>query len=51
MHKEAHNLTVIREEISHPGLSVVVARRACVTYAKEIKLLREVKEQRREVSA
>ena len=48
VHKKAHNLTVIREEIAHPGLSVVVARRACVTYAKEIKLLREVKELRRE---
>ncbi len=48
VHKMARNVEVIREEIAHPGLSVVVARRACVTYAKEIKFLREVKEHRRE---
>ncbi|HQY09160.1 MAG: hypothetical protein KA896_18740 [Leptothrix sp. (in: Bacteria)] len=50
VHKMARNVEVIREEIAHPGLSVVVARRACVTYAKEIKLLREVKEQREQRS-
>jgi indolepyruvate ferredoxin oxidoreductase alpha subunit len=28
---------VIREEIAHQGLSVIIARRACVTYSKVIK--------------
>jgi len=35
--KKAHTLAVIREELAYHGLSVIVARRACVTYAKEIK--------------
>jgi len=48
VHRMARNVEVIRAEIAHPGLSVVVARRACVTYAKEIKVLREVKDARRE---
>jgi indolepyruvate ferredoxin oxidoreductase alpha subunit len=30
-------VAVIREELAHEGLSVIIARRACVTYAKEIK--------------
>ena len=35
--KQAENARVIREEIARPGLSVIIARRACVTYAKVIK--------------
>jgi indolepyruvate ferredoxin oxidoreductase alpha subunit len=35
--KKAENVRVIREEIAQPGLSVIIARRACVTYAKAIK--------------
>ena len=35
--KRAENARVIREEIARPGLSVIIARRACVTYAKVIK--------------
>ena len=31
------NVRVIREEIEYRGLSVIIARRACVTYAKTIK--------------
>ena len=34
------NVRVIREEIAYQGLSVIIARRACVTYAKVIKLHR-----------
>jgi indolepyruvate ferredoxin oxidoreductase alpha subunit len=35
--KKAENVRLIREEIDKPGLSVIIARRACVTYAKVIK--------------
>jgi indolepyruvate ferredoxin oxidoreductase alpha subunit len=35
--RKAENVRVIREEIAQPGLSVIIARRACVTYAKVIK--------------
>jgi indolepyruvate ferredoxin oxidoreductase alpha subunit len=35
--RKEENVRVIREEIAHEGLSVIVARRACVTYAKVIK--------------
>jgi indolepyruvate ferredoxin oxidoreductase alpha subunit len=35
--KLAENAQVIRDEIAQPGLSVIIARRACVTYAKVIK--------------
>ncbi|MFZ5442508.1 MAG: thiamine pyrophosphate-dependent enzyme [Myxococcota bacterium] len=35
--KRAENLAVVREELAHDGLSVIIARRACVRYAKEIK--------------
>jgi indolepyruvate ferredoxin oxidoreductase alpha subunit len=35
--KHAENVRIIREEIAHKGLSVIIARRACVTYAKVIK--------------
>jgi indolepyruvate ferredoxin oxidoreductase alpha subunit len=36
-HKKDHMVGVIGEELAYEGLSVIVARRACVTYAKEIK--------------
>lgn len=45
-HKKHHTITVIREEMAYTGLSVIVARRACVTYAKEIK---EIKAHRRDI--
>jgi len=35
--KKAENVRLIREEIARDGLSVIIARRACVTYAKVIK--------------
>lgn len=35
--KHDENAKAVREELAHPGLSVIVARRACVRYAKEIK--------------
>ena len=35
--KKQHTVAVIREELAYQGLSVIVARRACITYAKEIK--------------
>lgn len=38
-------LAVIREELSYQGLSVIIARRACVTYAKQIKLYRRACEE------
>jgi indolepyruvate ferredoxin oxidoreductase alpha subunit len=36
------NVRMVREEIARPGVSVIIARRICVTYAKE------AREQRRE---
>ncbi|MBP9736637.1 MAG: hypothetical protein KBD82_13480 [Rhodoferax sp.] len=39
-HKKHQTMATIREELAHQGLSVIVARRACVTYAKEIKELK-----------
>lgn len=36
-HKKDQTVAVIREELAYDGLSVIIARRACVTYAKEIK--------------
>lgn len=35
--KKAENIAVVKEELAHQGLSVIVARRACVRYAREIK--------------
>jgi TPP-dependent indolepyruvate ferredoxin oxidoreductase alpha subunit len=35
--KQPENVRLIRREIGHDGLSVIIARRACVTYAKAIK--------------
>ncbi len=42
-HKKAHTVSVIRHELAYEGLSVIIARRACVTYAKEIKALKHAK--------
>lgn len=39
-HKKDHTVAVIREELAHEGVSVIIARRACVTYAKEIKAIK-----------
>ena len=39
-HKKEHTVSVIRHELAYEGLSVIIARRACVTYAKEIKALK-----------
>lgn len=35
--KHAENLAIVREELAYQGLSVIIARRACVRYVKEIK--------------
>ena len=35
--KKTENVKIVREELAHQGLSVIIARRACVRYAKEIK--------------
>ena len=35
--KAGENARIIRDEIERAGLSVIIARRACVTYAKVIK--------------
>ena len=40
-HKKDHTVSVIRHELAYQGLSVIIARRACVTYAKEIKAIKE----------
>ena len=39
-HKKDHTVAVIRQELAYEGLSVIIARRACVTYAKEIKAIK-----------
>ena len=36
--KKEQTLAIIREELPYEGLSVIIARRTCVTYAKQIKL-------------
>jgi len=48
-HKKAHTVATLREELSYTGLSVIVARRACVNYAKEIKDIKEARELKREI--
>lgn len=48
-HKKHHTMDTIREELAYEGLSVIIARRACVTYAKEIKDLKEVRESKRHI--
>jgi len=42
-HKKHQTMATIREELAYTGLSVIVARRACVTYAKEIKAIKSHK--------
>jgi len=46
-HKKPHTTATIREELAYTGLSVIIARRACVTYAKEIKGQKETREHKR----
>ena len=48
-HKKAHTVATLREELSYTGLSVIIARRACVNYAKEIKDIKEARELKREI--
>ena len=43
-HKKQHTVATLREELAYTGLSVIIARRACVNYAKEIKDLKEARE-------
>ncbi|TXT34661.1 MAG: indolepyruvate ferredoxin oxidoreductase alpha subunit [Comamonadaceae bacterium] len=47
-HKKAHTMETIREELDYVGLSVIIARRACVTYAKEIKDIKSMREEKRQ---
>jgi indolepyruvate ferredoxin oxidoreductase alpha subunit len=42
-HKKDQTVAVIRHELAYDGLSVIIARRACVTYAKEIKAIKEIR--------
>jgi indolepyruvate ferredoxin oxidoreductase alpha subunit len=49
-HKKSHTMETIREELAYTGLSVIIARRACVTYAKEIKEIKETREHKRHVA-
>jgi indolepyruvate ferredoxin oxidoreductase, alpha subunit len=35
--RKIENVRIVREELAHKGLSVIIARRACVRYTKEIK--------------
>ena len=35
--KRKENLAIVKEELAYEGLSVIIARRACVRYVKEIK--------------
>ena len=39
-HKKDHTVATIQQELAYEGVSVIIARRACVTYAKEIKALK-----------
>ena len=50
-HKKPQTIATIREELAYTGLSVIVARRACVTYAKEIKDMKEVRRELKVVPA
>lgn len=36
-HRKEQTVDVIRQELAYEGLSVIIAHRACVTYAREIK--------------
>jgi indolepyruvate ferredoxin oxidoreductase, alpha subunit len=35
--RKAENVRIVRDELAYKGLSVIIARRACVRYTKEIK--------------
>jgi indolepyruvate ferredoxin oxidoreductase alpha subunit len=48
-HKKHHTMETIREELAYTGVSVIIARRACVTYAKEIKDIKEARETKRHI--
>ncbi len=50
-HKKHHTQETIREELAYVGLSVIIARRACVTYAKEIKDIKETRDEKRHSKA
>lgn len=43
--KKEETMAIIHEELQYQGLSVIIARRACVTYAKQIKLYRRACEE------
>jgi indolepyruvate ferredoxin oxidoreductase alpha subunit len=38
------NVQTIQEELDYPGLSVIISRRECVTYYKEIKTAQRSRE-------
>ncbi len=42
-HKKDQTVAAIRQELAYDGLSVIIARRACVTYAKEIKAIKQIR--------
>lgn len=46
--KKDQTLAIIREEMPYKGLSVIIARRACVTYAKQIKMYKRACEEQAE---
>ena len=43
--RKDQTLAIINEELPYKGLSVIIARRACVTYAKQIKLYKRACEE------
>ena len=46
--RKEQTLAIINEELPYKGLSVIIARRACVTYAKQIKLYKRACEEQTE---
>ncbi|MEI7761878.1 MAG: thiamine pyrophosphate-dependent enzyme [Comamonadaceae bacterium] len=46
--RKDQTLAIINEELPYKGLSVIIARRACVTYAKQIKLYKRACEEQTE---
>ncbi len=46
--RKEQTLAIINEELPYKGLSVIIARRACVTYAKQIKLYKRACEEQAE---
>ncbi len=51
VHKKPHTVATICEELAYVGLSVIIARRICITYAKEIKINKEIKEHKLDMAA